>query len=55
MAYVGHNLPVFKYLYKFGFTPGSIQTSYASAVAYALFLIILLVTLIQLKFFNKDK
>ncbi|MBD5094634.1 MAG: sugar ABC transporter permease [Subdoligranulum sp.] len=46
---------VMMYLYKFGFTPGSIQTSYASAVAYALFLIILLVTLIQLKFFNKDK
>lgn len=46
---------VMMYLYKFGFTTGSIQTGYASAVAYALFLIILAVTIIQLKFFNKDK
>lgn len=46
---------VMMYLYKFGFTTGSIQTGYASAVAYALFLIILGVTIIQLKFFNKDK
>ena len=46
---------VMMYLYKFGFTTGSIQTGYASAVAYALFLIILGVTIVQLKFFNKDK
>ena len=45
---------VMMYLYKFGFTTGSIQTGYASAVAYSLFIIILGVTLVQLKFFNNN-
>lgn len=44
---------VMMYLYKFGFTTGSTQTGYASAVAYMLFLIILAVSLIQLKLFNR--
>ncbi|MCR4588885.1 MAG: sugar ABC transporter permease [Lachnospiraceae bacterium] len=43
---------VMMYLYKFGFTAGTVQTGYASAVAYMLFLIILAVSLIQLKLFN---
>lgn len=45
---------VMMYLYKFGFTTGSIQTGYASAVAYSLFIIIFGVTLVQLKFFNNN-
>lgn len=44
---------VMMYLYKFGFTAGSIQTGYASAVAYVLFLIILIVSLIQLYIFRR--
>ncbi len=43
---------VMMYLYKFGFTAGTVQTGYASAVAYMLFLIILAVSLVQLKLFN---
>lgn len=43
---------VVMYLYKFGFTTGTTQTGYASAIAYMLFLIILVVSLIQLKAFN---
>ncbi len=46
---------VMMYLYKFGFTTGSTQTGYASAVAYMLFLIILAVSLIQLKLFNRKE
>lgn len=46
---------VMMYLYKFGFTTGSTQTGYASAVAYMLFLIILVVSLIQLKLFNRKE
>ena len=46
---------VMMYLYKFGFTTGSTQTGYASAVAYMLFLIILTVSLIQLKLFNRKE
>ena len=45
---------VMMYLYRFGFTAGSINTGYASAVAYMLFLIILVVSLIQLYLF-RDK
>ena len=45
---------VMMYLYRFGFTAGSINTGYASAVAYMLFLIILAVSLIQLYLF-RDK
>jgi len=44
---------VMMYLYKFGFTTGTTQTGYASAVAYMLFLIIMMVTAVQLKFFNR--
>lgn len=40
------------YMYKFGFTTGTTQTGYASAVAYAIFLIIASVSLVQLKLFN---
>ena len=43
------------YLYKFGFTTGTTQTGYASAIAYVLFLIILAVSIIQLKVFNQDE
>ncbi len=46
---------VVMYLYKFGFTTGTTQTGYASAIAYVLFLIILAVSIIQLKVFNKDE
>ncbi|MCR4897167.1 MAG: sugar ABC transporter permease [Lachnospiraceae bacterium] len=46
---------VMMYLYKFGFTAGTIQTGYASAVAYALFLIILLVSLLQIKMFTRKE
>lgn len=42
------------YLYKFGFTTGTTQTGFASAIAYVIFLIILAVSLIQLKVFNKE-
>lgn len=43
------------YLYKFGFTTGTTQTGYASAIAYALFLITMLVSIIQLKVFNRKE
>ena len=43
------------YLYKFGFTTGTTQTGYASAIAYVLFLIILIVSIVQLKVFNKKE
>ena len=46
---------VMMYLYKFGFTTGSTQTGYASAVAYVLFLIILMVSIVQFKLFNKKE
>ncbi|MCR5477573.1 MAG: sugar ABC transporter permease [Lachnospiraceae bacterium] len=46
---------VMMYLYKFGFTAGTIQTGYASAIAYALFLIILSASLIQLKVFDRKE
>lgn len=42
------------YLYKFAFTSGTVQTGYASAIAYTLFMIILIVSLIELKIFRKD-
>lgn len=44
---------VMMYLYKFGFTTGTTQVGYASAVAYMLFLIILTVSVIELKLFNR--
>lgn len=43
------------YLYKFGFRTGTTQISYAAAIAYAIFLIILVVSLIQLKVFNRKE
>lgn len=44
------------YLYKFGFETGTTQVGYASAIAYMIFLIILSVSIIQLKLFNgKEK
>lgn len=43
------------YLYKFGFTAGTTQTGYASAIAYVIFAIILAVSLVQLKIFNKKE
>ena len=46
---------VMMYLYKFGFTAGTVQTAFASSIAYVLFLIILTVSLIQLKFFNRGE
>ena len=46
---------VVMYLYKFGFTTGTTQTGYASAIAYALFLITMLVSLVQLKVFNRKE
>lgn len=42
------------YLYKFAFTSGTVQTGYASAIAYTLFMIILVVSLLELKLFRKD-
>ena len=45
----------FENIYKFGFTTGTTQTGYASAIAYVLFLIILAVSIIQLKVFNQDE
>lgn len=46
---------VMMYLYKFGFTTGTTQVGYASAVAYVLFLIILTVSVIELKLFNRKE
>lgn len=46
---------VMMYLYKFGFTSGTVQTGFASAIAYALFLIILSVSLLQIKLFNRKE
>ena len=42
------------YLYKFGFETGTTQTGYASTIAYILFLIILTVSVVQFKLFNKE-
>ena len=42
------------YLYKFGYETGTTQTGYASAIAYILFLIILTVSVVQFKLFNKE-
>lgn len=43
------------YLYKFGFETGTTQVGYASAIAYSLFVIILTVSLVQLKVFNRKE
>lgn len=46
---------VMMYLYRFGFRTGVMQVGYASAIAYVLFLIILIVSVIQLKLFNRKE
>lgn len=46
---------VIMYMYKFGFSTGTTQTGYASAVAYVIFLIIATVSVIQLKIFNRKE
>lgn len=46
---------VIMYLYKFGFETGTTQTGYASAIAYVIFLIILIVSVVQLKLFNRKE
>lgn len=43
------------YMYKFGFETNTTQVSYASAVAYVLFIIICIVSVIQLKLFNRKE
>lgn len=43
------------YLYKFGFEAGTTQTGFASSIAYVLFLIILSISLVQLKVFNRKE
>lgn len=43
------------YLYKFGFETGTTQVGYASSIAYTLFIIILSVSLVQLKVFNRKE
>lgn len=43
------------YLYKFGFTTGTTQTGFAAAIAYIIFAIILAVSIVQLKLFNKKE
>lgn len=43
------------YLYKFGFETGTTQVGYASAIAYILFDIILIVSIVQFKVFNKKE
>ena len=45
---------VMMYLYKFAFTSGTVQTGYASAIAYSLFMIILLVSVGELFLFRRD-
>ena len=54
-ASYGSTQTVMMYLYKFGFTAGTIQTGFASAIAYALFLIILTVSVLQIKLFNRKE
>ena len=46
---------VVMYLYKFGFETGTTQVGYASAIAYVLFLIILVISVIQFKLFNRKE
>lgn len=44
---------VVMYLYKFGFETGTTQLGYASAIAYVLFMIILAISIIQMKVLNR--
>lgn len=46
---------VMMYLYKFGFTTGTTQVGYASAIAYILFLIVLIISVIQLRLFKEKE
>lgn len=46
---------VVMYMYKFGFETGTTQIGYASAIAYVLFFIILVVSIIQFKFFGSKE
>ena len=46
---------VVMYMYKFGFETGTTQIGYASAIAYVLFFIILIVSIIQFKFFGSKE
>lgn len=46
---------VVMYMYKFGFETGTTQVGYASAVAYVLFAIITVVSVLQLKIFNRKE
>lgn len=46
---------VVMYMYKFGFETGTTQLGYASAIAYVLFFIILIVSIIQFKFFGSKE
>ncbi|MBR5993401.1 MAG: sugar ABC transporter permease [Lachnospiraceae bacterium] len=43
------------YLYKFGFTTGTTQTGYASSIAYTMFLIILVASVVEFRLFNRKK
>lgn len=43
------------YLYKFGFTTGTTQTGYASSIAYTMFLIILVASVVEFWLFNRKK
>ena len=43
------------YLYKFGFTTGTTQTGYASSIAYTMFLIILVASVVEFWMFNRKK
>lgn len=53
-AYASTNTVVM-YLYKFGFETGTTQVGYASAIAYALFMIILVISVIQFGMFNRKE
>lgn len=53
-AYASTNTVVM-YLYKFGFETGTTQVGYASAIAYALFMIILVISVIQFIMFNRKE
>lgn len=46
---------VIMYLYKFGFETGTTQVGYASSIAYIIFLIILAVSVVQFKAFNRKE
>lgn len=52
---LGTTQTVVMYLYKFGFDTRPKQVGYASAVAYTLFILILIVSLIQFKVMNKKE